>query len=372
VMELLEGIALVDEMAKAPMGVKRIISIGLQLTRALGAAHALGVVHRDVKPENVFLHQVNGDPDFVKVLDFGVAKLLKPLGELPLSSTQAGIVIGTPEYMAPEQALGLPTDFRVDLYAVGLVLYELLSGRQPFHADTFGKLVVEITSKSPPKLPDQTRGGEAIPKGLAFIVNKLLMKNPDHRYPSAEELAQALEPFASGDWSKLDPHAALEDEQVAKAIVPSKAPKVFAAVAAVALLAAGGWWVFGGKEAPPPAVAAVVVQPQPPSKPPPLRPAEGVSLDLASIPAGARVTRLDTGELLGVTPFKLELAKSDETLTLHFEAKDRLNVDRNVLLTANTSLSVELPAKPVKPSPSPVGTGKKAVSRDGVVDPFQN
>jgi serine/threonine-protein kinase len=376
VMELLEGIALVDEMAKAPLSVKRIVTISQHLARALGAAHALGIVHRDIKPENVFLHRVEGNPDFVKVLDFGVAKLLKPLGDLPVSSTQAGIVIGTPEYMAPEQALGLPTDFRVDLYAVGLVLYELLSGRQPFHADTFGKLVVEITSKSPPRLPDQTPAGEAIPKGLAFLVNKLLMKNPDHRYASAEELAVALEPFVSGDLSKIDPQAVLDDEKAAQAIAPSKAPKMIAALLAVGVLAAGAWFMFLNKSEPAPApVETVKVEPAPAPTPEPVAaPAkpEQVSLDLASFPAGAKVSRTDTGESLGVTPFKLDLPKGDGKLTLRFEAKDRQSVERDVLLTGNTSLSVELPVKPAATKPSPSGTGKKAVSRDGVVDPFQN
>jgi len=376
VMELLEGIALVDEMAKGSMGIKRIARVCQQLTRALGAAHELGIVHRDVKPENVFLHRKDGDDDYVKVLDFGVAKLLKPLGELPVSSTQAGIVIGTPEYMAPEQALGLPTDFRVDLYAVGLVLYELLSGRQPFHADTFGKLVVEITSKSPPPLPLQTPGGEAIPKALTAVVNKLLMKNPDHRYGSAEELARALEPFVTGTLADIDPLAAVEDEHVAKAIAPSKLPKVLAAVAGLALVAGGGWLAFGGKETPaPPADVAKGVEPTPAPSPTPVKepaivekePAV-VALDLTSTPPGAKVTRVDTGEALGVTPFKFELPRGNIKITLRFEAKDRQSVDREVVLTGNTMLSVELPLKPQDTRP-PKG-GKKGVTRDGVVDPF--
>src|SRR5262245_22878404 len=108
VMELLEGIALSDEMWKAPLKVERAVRIAQQMARGLGAAHKVGVVHRDIKPDNIFLAKHGGD-DFVKVLDFGVAKLLEQIGDLPRASTTVGIVIGTPEYMAPEQAMGHAT-----------------------------------------------------------------------------------------------------------------------------------------------------------------------------------------------------------------------------------------------------------------------
>ncbi len=378
VMELLEGIALVDEMAKGPMPLKRIVRICQQLTQALGAAHELGIVHRDVKPENIFLHLKDGDADYVKVLDFGVAKLLKPLGELPMSSTQAGIVIGTPEYMAPEQALGLPTDLRVDLYAVGLVLYELLSGRQPFHADTFGKLVVEITSKSPPPLPAQTPGGEAIPRPLSQLVNKLLLKNPDQRYGSAGELAAALEPLVSGDLTAVDPAAVLDDEQAAQAIAPRTAPKLLAALAALALLGAGGWFLFGrGEPAAPAPAAALAPTPSPVPAPPPTvaaptpapAPASQAMLDLASTPPGAKVTRLDTGAELGTTPFRTEVDRAPGKLTLRFELEGRQPVEREVVLTGDPMLSVDLPARAAEQKKP---KAKKGVSRDGVVDPFSN
>ncbi len=385
VMELLDGIALVDEMEKGPLALKRIVKVAQQVTRALGAAHALGIVHRDIKPENIFLHKKDGNADFVKVLDFGVAKLLKPIGELPVSSTQAGIVIGTPEYMAPEQALGLPTDLRVDLYAVGLVLYELLSGRQPFHADTFGKLVLEITSKNAPPLPPQTKGGEAIPRSLVQLVVKCLEKNPDHRFQSAAELVAALEPFVSGDLASFDPQAALDDAKAARALAPRAWPKYAAAAAVVALAAAGAWFVFGG------APAAVTVAPPPvpearatPADPPPsaekgpvkdttpAAPAQ-VTLDLASTPVGAKVTRLDSGELLGTTPFKVALAPSEEKLKLRFELDGREPTEREVLLTRDLSLSIDLPARAVaEPPRKQPKAGKKGVTRDGVVDPFSN
>src|SRR5581483_11945904 len=197
VMELLEGLSLADDMFQRPVTVQRAALIAQQMARALGSAHAVGVVHRDIKPDNIFLMKKQGHDDFVKVLDFGVAKLLKPIGELPKSGTQAGIVIGPAEYIAPEQALGLGTDFRVDIYAVGLVLYEMLTGNQPFSGETLGKLVVEITSR--PVIPPGTKAksGEFLPRGLSDVAMKCLAKKPEERYASTEELAQALEQFAN-------------------------------------------------------------------------------------------------------------------------------------------------------------------------------
>lgn len=246
VMEVLHGRALSDEMGLGPLTVQRACKIVQQVTNALGAAHALGVVHRDVKPENIYLHQRDGDSDYVKVLDFGVAKLLKPLASLPTSSTQAGIVIGTPEYMAPEQALGISTDLRVDLYAVGLVLYELLAGQQPFQGDTFGKLVVEITTKPPPPLPPRTLGGEVIHRRLVAIILKCLAKKPEERWNNAAELAAALEPFvhSGATLPPTDLQVAAPELEALTRLRPSRTPKIVGAFGLALLLGAGAYWVL--------------------------------------------------------------------------------------------------------------------------------
>src|SRR5687768_6780239 len=134
VLEFVQGKNLRDEIAAGPFPVPRALHIARQIAFALGAAHAQGIVHRDLKPENVMLIDKGGDPDFVKVLDFGIAKV--PIGEVSAAAnkgqiiTKAGMVFGTPEYMAPEQALGQPVDGRADLYALGVILSEMVSGNR--------------------------------------------------------------------------------------------------------------------------------------------------------------------------------------------------------------------------------------------------
>ena len=252
VMELLEGQTLVDHLEKVgPLDLRTSAKVCLQLCRALGAAHRLGVVHRDVKPENVFLVARDGDPLFVKVLDFGVAKLLKPIGDLPQSGTVAGTVIGTPEYMAPEQATGQATDSRIDLWAVGVVLFELLTGRLPFSGNSFGRLVVSITTRPTPALPSKNPGGERIPRGLAAVVARCLQKRAEERYQTAEALAAALEPFAQGLWPEEPPEqpppapVAPAPEDDLAAVRPALWPRVGAAVLLAALLGAVAWLLLG-------------------------------------------------------------------------------------------------------------------------------
>src|SRR5262249_56505660 len=111
-------------------------TILMQVAKALRAAHEHGIIHRDMKPENIYLIHREGRNDFVKVLDFGIAKVVSPDADGP-RLTQAGMIFGTPEYMSPEQAQGLPPDHRVDIYAVGCLMYHMLTGEVPFKADSF-------------------------------------------------------------------------------------------------------------------------------------------------------------------------------------------------------------------------------------------
>ena len=144
VLEFVSGHSLRDEIARGPFAVDRALHIARQIASALSAAHAQGIVHRDLKPENVMLVEKGGDPDFVKVLDFGIAKV--PLGDVPSSGpkqgnpiTKAGMVFGTPEYMAPEQALGQTVDGRADLYALGRDPVRDAVGRAPLQQPELGR-----------------------------------------------------------------------------------------------------------------------------------------------------------------------------------------------------------------------------------------
>jgi TolB-like protein len=193
VMELLEGQTLKHRMATGPMQAAEIVKFGLQIAEALEAAHAKGIVHRDVKPANIFVTE-RGQ---AKVLDFGLAKLLLPasaettLLQEPLH-TQGPI--GTLPYMAPEQALGREVDSRTDIYALGMVLYEMAAGKRPFREDQSTRLIDDILHKMPPPL-EQIRTG--IPAWLDKIVLKCLQKDPANRYQSANEVSSALEEFAT-------------------------------------------------------------------------------------------------------------------------------------------------------------------------------
>src|SRR5690606_15585641 len=137
VLEYVEGRPLSALIEEGPLRLDRALEIALQIALALDAAHTSGIVHRDMKPDNVLLVEREGGKDFVKVLDFGIAKVQTAVaGDRPI--TQVGLVYGTPEYMAPEQALGQEVDARADIYALGVILYELLSGERPYGGPVTG------------------------------------------------------------------------------------------------------------------------------------------------------------------------------------------------------------------------------------------
>jgi serine/threonine protein kinase/tetratricopeptide (TPR) repeat protein len=188
-MEYVEGATLQDRVTIDLFSVDEAIDIGIQIAEALEEARARGVVHRDLKSANIVLTPA-GD---VKVLDFGLAKRLEPYGTSDQTTesklTSHGAVIGTAAYMAPEQALGRPVDHRSDLFAFGIVLYELLTGRLPFAGRTMMELLNAVVNHTPPAIP---RFNEQVPDALVRVVGKLLEKNPAQRYQSARDVLNDL------------------------------------------------------------------------------------------------------------------------------------------------------------------------------------
>lgn len=165
----------------------RAIRIAIEVAKALGAAHQAGIVHRDLKPENIYIIPQD-DEELVKVVDFGISKIADASGT---TLTSAGIFLGTPAYASPEQARGKKLDGRSDLYALGVVLYEMLCGFTPFSGrDKIATLVAQINEPPPKLLSHETE--YPIPIALAEIVHKLLRKDPEDRYPSARHLIRAL------------------------------------------------------------------------------------------------------------------------------------------------------------------------------------
>ncbi len=227
-MELLEGRELarvIDE--EWPFPLPRLVHVMSQVLGVLGAAHRRGIVHRDLKPENVMLLRTDDDSDYVKVCDFGIAKLLD--GERTASAlTELGVVCGTPEYMSPEQARGEPLDGRSDIYAAGVMLYKLATRRLPFTAETaIGVVTKQITEEPTP--PSELG---AVDARLEAIVLRALEKRREARFQSAEELKRAL-----GDL--LEP-ADQATARVARVALPRQRWRAGLAIAITGSLGAGG------------------------------------------------------------------------------------------------------------------------------------
>jgi serine/threonine protein kinase len=197
-MELLVGRSLadtLDEHPRTPLPVPRLVHIALQVARGLGAAHDAGIVHRDLKPDNVMLVARGSDADFVKVLDFGIAKV----GFSAERVTRAGQVFGTPHYMSPEQAEGKAVDARTDIYALGVMLFEMASGRVPFDADNFMGILTQHLYKEPPSLRETAAAaGGNVPEALDAIVRKCMAKKAAQRYLTMDEVGADLERLATG------------------------------------------------------------------------------------------------------------------------------------------------------------------------------
>jgi serine/threonine-protein kinase len=196
VLEYVEGSSLRDAIAAARLELGRALHITRQIASALGRAHALGIVHRDLKPENVMLVSREGDGDFVKVLDFGIAKV--PVGAIGESKqpgqalTQLGMVYGTPEYMAPEQALGQDVDPRADLYALGVITFEMLTGNRPFEHESKVTLLGMHVTAAIPKMRERVPEAN-IPVEVDAIVTRLLAKESTARFADARELIDAID-----------------------------------------------------------------------------------------------------------------------------------------------------------------------------------
>jgi serine/threonine-protein kinase len=192
VMEFLEGEDLGHTLAReGRLPWDRVQPILLQLLAALQAVHEQGVVHRDIKPENIFLLSRMGSDDFVKVFDFGIAKVLRNDAPMGRSLTIKGQLIGTPPYMSPEQCLGVDVDARADLYTVGVIAYELLTGRTPFESeDPVAILRMHVYEPVPAMATTAPR--VAVDPGVEAIVRRALAKDRDERFSSANELARAL------------------------------------------------------------------------------------------------------------------------------------------------------------------------------------
>ena len=251
VMEFLQGGSLADLVANEKrLTYQRALPIFVQACSALWHAHKKDVVHRDVKPSNIMLVPTDDDPEFVKIVDFGLAKLRALTGEFQ-RLTKTGEVFGSPVYMSPEQCTGKKLDQRTDIYSMGVVMYEALAGRPPFKDKTTIETIRKQIKEPPPMIADVCPEAN-VPPELEAIIMRSLTKLPEDRYQTMEELRADLEAFAfnrvnlpaSASSSSTSPIAALRSHQssgllpvqdtVTVPAVPNAVPKV--AIVAVVLI----------------------------------------------------------------------------------------------------------------------------------------
>src|SRR4030095_12183996 len=192
VMEYVEGDTLRERLKRTPIRLSEALNVAAQIADALSAAHNAGIIHRDIKPDNVMLRK----DGYLKVLDFGLAKLKENVSQLsqvdfeapPIQAVKAnpGVVMGTAEYMSPEQARGLEVDQRTDVWSLGVILYEMVAGRRPFQGGTHGDIIVSILEREPVPL---ARQATEVPAELERIVTKALAKDAEERYQTIKDMA---------------------------------------------------------------------------------------------------------------------------------------------------------------------------------------
>ncbi len=341
VMEFLDGKPLGKALkASGTFTPARALKIVADVAGSLAEAHSVGLVHRDLKPDNVMLLNIFGDQDFVKVLDFGIAKFME---SNEAAVTRAGVAVGTPHYMAPEQARGRQTvGPSADIYALGVMLFELLSGHKPFDAESPVEVLFMHVQNPIPELPDDCPASDA----LRDLVRRMMAKSPEAR-PTAEELiatANALRPGEAGFGEQtavaVAPVRRSTGTQPARPVVveeaaPKKSHKGLVmglVVVGVALALLGGaYWMFGR--------GGAVEPPLPPL-------ATALKMRLDSRPPGATVK--DGATELGKTPFVHEFEPGTTRRALLFRLEGHADLTQDIEIQADGVYLAQLKPLPLK------------------------
>jgi serine/threonine-protein kinase len=419
IMEFLQGESLADKLKReGSFPAARALQVASQVADALAASHEHGIIHRDLKPENIFLITRGSNSDFVKVLDFGLAKLTA--GEEKVThKTRTGSVMGTPYYMAPEQCEGKASiDHRADLYSLGVILFEMMTGRVPFGGDGYGEIIVKHITHPPPSArsinPQLTAAHEA-------ILFRSLAKNREDRFPSMSDFRAAM--LDPARYLAANPpiprHTAavtsvsrsgapvVAEEQVSGQVVfgapagaaplpgqhPGPHPSTFrhgigeivadeplvlkksrkglvvaSLLAALGAGAAGVYFYNSGRQEsvasePPPVADPTPPPPTPPPPAPPTLPSK-TNIRFDSNPPGAKVVRKDNGQALGTTPFEASVPSGKDSVDF-VVSKDGYDDAMLSLVPDHPSavLAVTLTAKRApSPPPEPVARPTRPAS----------
>lgn len=403
-MEYLDGMDLGDALQKrGAFPADEAIRITIQICRALSLGHARGVVHRDLKPENIFLQRTIEGDEIVKIVDFGIAQLrsndeavqsVKQARQRRLTKT--GMIFGTPEYMAPEQARGQDVDHRSDIYSTGIILYELLTGAVPFLGESFLEVLNKQSLAQVPPM-SEANADVVISKELARVVYRSLEKEPDDRFPAMKEFSSALlrtpegrsvrshtSSINSREDLQADDELRLENASIpapksgdgtamfgspgAPGLEPGESVPVhsqrgltFAVIGVSAfILAIGAYVAFGGKKpvkepavsevsAPAPAPAPAPQEEESAEVPPPAPEPEVVVLRISSEPSGA-VVKKDGFQVCEATPCELKVEQG-EAVSLSAEL-GKAKGEAKVLAQADQGVMIKLVA-PAAPRPRP-------------------
>lgn len=373
VMEFLDGLSLTKVIeADRPIPTPRAVHIAKQICNGLGAAHERGIVHRDLKPDNIYLVSRSHDKDFIKVLDFGIAKV----GGATSKLTRAGQVFGTPHYMSPEQCAGTEVDHRTDIYALGVILYEMTCGRVPFDADNLMGILTKHLYENPippRELPPPTD----VTPALEAVIMKCLAKKPEQRYQTMAEMREDLLRIEGG----ATPIAVLDavnrgsqtgridhtgratglgigdPDAVADGAQKKKLPLAAIVGVVVVLGGVGGYFAFKGAAEPattpvqtaPPAARQEPVAPPTTPTPTPVAVAAAPSVVmLASDPPGASV--FQGSELLGTTPVRIE--RPAEMATMSVELRLEGYTAQAFRISSLTNSDVTVPLSRARAAPS--------------------
>lgn len=354
-MEYLEGRSLEETLRQdGPLSVARTIHILRQITDSLAEAHAKGIVHRDLKPDNIFLTQVGSDPDFVKVLDFGVAKL-READKRQGTVTQAGTIFGTPRYMAPEQCRSMAVDHRADIYALGVIAYEMLTGKPPFDAENPLGILIKHVQEPPPKMAT-IRPDIHVPEELERLVMRCLEKAQDRRYQSVEELGKELARIEAGLAGRFNqvvfvtvPREVQLPTRVEKAVPVKKkslrkwlllfTPLVIGLIAVIFVFAPKVEETMVPSESP---AVAVTTHVSPKVEEPVIK---KVRVQFDSVPQGVEV--LDGGNKIGETPFFMEFEAGKGPKEFVFRKNGYKDTTKRVSLENDETLNVTMAKLPV-------------------------